>query len=678
MKILLAIYATIQSFYISAGDLPTDTLKIDEVIVTGTKTSRNIKEVPGRVSVIKADNIEFSAIQQADDLLRTVPGINVNRSTGIYSQRPVVTLRGLSGDEQSRTLVLINGVPVNTSDEGGVNWNRINPFDIERIEVFKGPGSSLYGSNAMGGVINIITKKPSQPQEVYGGLSYGTFNTLRQDLNIRIRNVNGYYGSVSQYYLQSDGYNNVPEPDRTPHDIPRSLDELSLSARVGNDSRQWLRWELQYDIFRDKRGEGYQVYTPGGCYRNFNTNSFRGSLTGGDGRTRYDMNVYYQLENYYDVNERLRGENYSRFDVNSFREDKGLLFSGSRNIFESNTLTAGFELKRGGIEGGDYFQTPRITSDDREIYDTVYNAGVISTIAAYVQDEHAFADNKIRIIGGLRLDRVVFDKGAFYSTDPWNTMPELKSNAWTAFSPRLGLRVNMVEDVSAYLSYSHGFRASILDDLTRTGWMWVGPKYANPDLGPESLDNFEMGVDILPLDELRISASFYYGEGKDFLYYIDTGDQIFGRPVYRRENVTGVALHGLEADVGYDLSDRFILLGSYTFASSKINSFTERPDLENKYLRYVPRHSASASLVMKSRYFNTSLLGFYKGEQFGDDANSRILDPYFTFDFQVSGKIRDNYMISLDIKDVFDNRQMENLYYLSPGRVITARTVIKF
>ncbi|MFW5886866.1 MAG: TonB-dependent receptor plug domain-containing protein, partial [Bacteroidota bacterium] len=274
-----------------AQDLTKDTLKLGEVVVTGTKTPRSLKEVPGRIDVINSKTIEISPAQQIDDILRYTPGINVNRSTGIYSQRPMVTLRGLSGDEQSRTLVLINGVPINTSDEGGVNWNRINQYDVERIEVFKGPGSSLYGDNAMGGVINIITKKPTKPQEVYGGISYGTYNTIRQDLNVRIRNDKGYYGSISQYYLKSDGYNNVVDSLRTPYDIDRSLEEISLSVKAGNDARKWLRWELQYDVFRDERGEGTQIYSPKGNYRNFNTNLFRGNLRGGDDKTKYDLNV---------------------------------------------------------------------------------------------------------------------------------------------------------------------------------------------------------------------------------------------------------------------------------------------------------------------------------------------------------------------------------------------------
>lgn len=659
-------------------DLTSDTLEIEEAVITGTKTLRSLKEVPGRVSVINTNAIEFTPAQQVDDILRFTPGINVNRSTGIYSQRPMVTLRGLSGDEQSRTLVLMNGVPINTSDEGGVNWNRINHYDVRKIEVFKGPGSSLYGNNAMGGVINIITKKPYKPQEVYGGVSYGTFNTIRQDLNVRIRTDKGYYATISQYFLKSDGYNNVPQEERTPYDIARSLEEISLSARAGNDQNNWFKWELQYDIFRDKRGEGTMIIVPEGVYRNFNTNLFRGNLQGGNETTGYDLNVFYQLENYYDVNERLRRGSYSRYDVNSFREDMGGIFNINHDIFENNTITAGFEIKQGSIEGGDYYQTPRTVNENTQIYDTVYNEGAINTLAGYIQDEHAFLDNKINLVLGLRFDHVTFNDGDYYSTDPWNTIPELKKHTWTEFSPRAGMRFNFIEEVSTYISYSHGFRASILDDLTRTGWMWVGPKYANPELGPESLDNFEIGADVMPSPNLTFSASAYYATGKDFLYYVATTDSLFGRPIYRRENVTNVSLNGFETSMSYDLMDGVNLRGSYTYANSKIDVFNERPELDNKYLKYVPSHTATISLFWKNDFVNTSIRGMYKGEQFGDDANTIVLDPYVTFDVHLSKQIFENYILSLDIQDLFDNKHMETINYISPGRIITARAAIKF
>lgn len=651
-----------------------DTIALDEIVVTATKTSRNLKDIPARISVISSGIIENTPLLQVDDILRFTPGINVNRSTGIYSQRPMVTLRGLSGNEQSRTLVLMNGVPINTSDEGGVNWNRINPYDIDRIEVFKGPGSSLYGNNAMGGVINLITRKPAESREIYAAVAYGTFNTVRQDLNIRVRTEKSFYGSVSQYFVKSDGYNNIPEEDRTAFDTERSLEEIGISARVGYDKNPWFNIEMQYDVFRDKRGEGYQIYIPEGCYRNFNTNLLRSNLKGGNEKTHYDLNLFYQMEHYYDVNERVRympaDTLYSRYDVNSYRQDMGSLFSISRELSENNTLTGGFEWKQGSIEGGDYYQT--------EPYDTVYNEGKIRTIAGYIQDEFAFYNNKIRLIAGLRYDRVTFTDGNFYTTDPWKDTPELKDHTWSEFSPRLGLRFNFIPKVSAYLSYSHGFRASILDDLTRTGWMWVGPKYANPELGPESINNYEAGIDVKPVVNMKVSASAYFAKGDDMLYYVSTGDSIFGRPIYIRENVTTVAMKGVEIELNYEVLNRVNILASYNYADSRIDAFAERPELIGKKLTYTPKHAASAALLWRNRIIDINIRGLYKSKQFGNDENTDIIDSYTTFDLQLSRSVNQIFFISLDIQDVFDNRHMETSEYISPGRVITGRIAVKF
>lgn len=667
----LACFALVSVPRVFSQENASDSLLLDEVVVTATKTMRNPREVPASIAVIRSRDIELTSLMQTDDILRFVPGINVNRTTGIYSQRPMITLRGLSGDEQSRTLVLINGVPVNTSDEGGVNWNRINQFDIDRIEIFKGPGSSLYGNNAMGGVINIITRKPSRPQEIFGAVTYGTFNTLRQDLNLRLRSDNGYYGTVSQYFLESDGYNNVPEDKRTPYDIARSLEEVSVSARAGYDGSTWLQWELQYDVFRDQRGEGYQIYNPEGCYRNFNSNLFRGNLRGGDNKTHYDLNLFYQMEHYYDINERLRGNNYSRYDVNSFRKDMGIFLNASQQLFPNNVFTGGVEVKRGSIEGGDYYLTSP--------YDTVYNEGVLTTYAAYIQEEQAFFENKIRLIAGLRYDRVSFSDGYYYTTSPWNTEgPEMKDNTWSSLSPRIGLRFNFLKEISAYLSYSHGFRASILDDLTRTGWMWVGPKYANPNLGPESINNYEAGIDVFPVTGMKISTSAYFAAGTDFLYYVATTDSLFGRPIYIRKNVTNVTIKGVEFEISYEPIAGLRFLSSYAFNESKIDKFTERPDLENKYLKYAPKHTASASILWSNKMVNAGIRSFYKSEQFSDDANTKKLDPYVTLDLLLSKEITRKLILSLDIQNVFNHRHMETADYLSPGRLINGRIALSF
>ena len=107
---------------------------------------------------------EGDPLLSVDDLLSIISGINTTRSGGIAEMQSQVSIRGLAGNEQGRTLVLLDGVPVNTSDDGSVNWNSLSLLPLQRIEVLKGPGSSLYGNHALGGVIHLITKQPTAPK----------------------------------------------------------------------------------------------------------------------------------------------------------------------------------------------------------------------------------------------------------------------------------------------------------------------------------------------------------------------------------------------------------------------------------------------------------------------------------------------------------------------------------
>jgi outer membrane receptor protein involved in Fe transport len=110
-----------------------------EVVISATRTEHFINDVPTRVNLVLPGIIRATPALTIDDYLTLVPGINISRSFGIFSHKSNVTMRGLSGKEQARVLVMIDGVPVNKSDGGSVNWNLLDPDMIDRIEVVKGP-----------------------------------------------------------------------------------------------------------------------------------------------------------------------------------------------------------------------------------------------------------------------------------------------------------------------------------------------------------------------------------------------------------------------------------------------------------------------------------------------------------------------------------------------------------
>ena len=134
-------------------------LSAPEYEIVGTRTSGMVQETPIRMEIISPRVITENPGQSIVATLDQLSGINMQSTMGIFSGNTTVSLRGLSGNDQGRTLILVDDIPLNKADAGNVNWNLINRENIEKIEVIKGPGPAVYGSSAMGGVISIMTKK---------------------------------------------------------------------------------------------------------------------------------------------------------------------------------------------------------------------------------------------------------------------------------------------------------------------------------------------------------------------------------------------------------------------------------------------------------------------------------------------------------------------------------------
>ncbi|MEX0680297.1 MAG: TonB-dependent receptor plug domain-containing protein, partial [Balneolales bacterium] len=412
--------------------------ELDEIEVTATKNVRALSKIPGRVDVIPQEYMDLNPSATVVDMLRSVSGVNTSSSLGFFTMRPAVTVRGLSGEEQSRTLVLIDGVPANNSDTGGVNWNSINTTNVKQVEIYKGPGSSLYGSNAMGGVINIISRRPQEPLSASAGISYGTFNTWRSNLSLSSQATDRLSVHLHGFYNNSDGYNTVPESERAEPDysVPRYVEDTGINARLDYTFNDLARVTASYDLFLNERGEGTVIEQPG-MYRKFDMNRAKLGIEGEQDDFRYMLNMYFQREDYFRVSERgTPGENYSRFNVESDRDDLGVTLNLFRDAGSNHSLTGGMELKIGSVDGGDFYQT----SDDE-----VINRGSMRFIAGYLQDEISMLDRKLHLLLGLRYDHATFYDGFFRSTDGVFFRGEplagfnddnIESNSWSMLSPR--------------------------------------------------------------------------------------------------------------------------------------------------------------------------------------------------------------------------------------------------
>jgi len=173
------------------------------------------------VTVITAEDIRHSASQTVDDILRQVPGFSLFRRSSSLVTHPTsqgVSLRGIGPSGASRALVLLDGVPINDPFGGWVSWNKIPLQAIEQIEVVRGGGSSVWGNYALSGVINIITRRPTERQALFEG-SYGNHNTTNLDLLVT-ETQEPLRVSLEGNFFNTEGYQTVDPSSRGKIDIP--------------------------------------------------------------------------------------------------------------------------------------------------------------------------------------------------------------------------------------------------------------------------------------------------------------------------------------------------------------------------------------------------------------------------------------------------------------------------
>ena len=164
----LLLFMGVLFFAITASAEEKNPMELEQIVVTATRTEMEASQAPASTSVVTRKDIEQRTILAPDEALNTLPGVFDTRGKGITDILSGINLRGMPGQE--RTLILLDGMPLNSAYTGNVQFGGLAPEDIRQIEVIRGPFSSLYGGYAMGGVVNILTKMPEKEEVTINGV----------------------------------------------------------------------------------------------------------------------------------------------------------------------------------------------------------------------------------------------------------------------------------------------------------------------------------------------------------------------------------------------------------------------------------------------------------------------------------------------------------------------------
>lgn len=672
-----------------------------EVVINATRDKEE-KDKPMRIEIIPVKRIEQAPVMNVPALLDYVSGINMSNTFGIFSSRAIVTMRGLPANDQSRTLVLLDGVPLNKADEGSVNWNMINKNNVESIKVIKGPGPAQYGSGAMGGAIDLTSRKPLKKFSGQAIVGYGTYNTFDANIDLSgilkdTSSINRFYWNLSGFGRKSDGY--ITEPDEYYDEedtilVPTFLQEINASAKIGYDFKNRQNVELKFGFFDDKRGNGVKVFEDYGAYSEHDTYSGAAKYSGSGKNFGWNTNIFYSHENYQRMYEYMNEGEYQLYEADSKRKDMGGQFSLTYDGFSRHNLMAGVDYKVGSVDGVDTYYTSS---------DIISNAGKMQIGSVFLQDEIFLLNRKLQINLGLRYDFSKYYDGLFtidypsYSIEFISAFEDMAmpERYWDAFCPRFSVQYKFSETDRTYLSVAKGFRAPILDDMTRTGKKKGTFKVANPDLKPELITSYEWGGDAEIFRNLSFGGSLYYSIGKDFMYYSSTGDSVnMGYkivPVLKKKNISKVEIYGLEVELKYELDQNFSVFANYAYThavikENDVNDPNVDYDLSGKFLTDIPDHKISAGINWSNRIVNTTFLYKFIGEQWINDLNI-VEDEYlFTdkypaysiFSIRLEKQLIKNLKVSLNIENLFDKIYTDSNAQQCPGRFIMGSVYFTF
>ena len=598
---------------------PGSPVTMDEVVVTGTRSEEKVERIPAHVTVIDQEDIKNSSAKNVPDLLRSQEGIVV-RDLLANGKSAQVDLRGFGEAAPYNNLVLVDGRRVNEIDLSGVDWTQIPLDQIERIEIVRGTGTVLYGDNAVGGVINIITKTPSDRFAFSAGATAGSYGRNKEHVSVSGGQgplAASFYGSYDSThgYRENNDYRAKDAGGKLVYDAasflslnvsgsyhtddyglpgPLTKDQLSVNRRASLDPLDKAETEDGYlklgsDVFFGNWGNLVTDLS----YRNRDSKSdFPDSL--------FPYVIDSQIETY--------GFTPRYVHKSDVMGHKNTLITGADFYWIDQDLKtySGFLSSSTTLTG--------LADISRDSY------------GLYVNDDFSVLENLILTLGA-RHEKAEYDLHqrdlSAFPLAPLDETVEESENAYTA-----GLTWLYSGKSALFGRYNRSFRFPLTDELVLFDYV-AGRIRVNPDLKPQTGDHYEVGARHFFTPYLQANITFYRAEIKDEIF--------FNKATFTNENYDQTLHQGIEVGAKADFFEWLTLYGNYAYEKA---TFRDGP-FDGKDIPAVPRtkfnlgfriHDVIPNLVFSADYF-------YVAESFliSDQANRfEKLESYYTINLRLS------------------------------------------
>lgn len=489
------------------------------MVVTATRTESKMVDVPVNTTVISAEKIADRHYLDVADVLKDVPGATVmDTGVGAYEKKVV-----LNGDE--RVLVLVDGKRVNidmgTMSRASYDLNQMPDVSlIERIEVVKGHGGALYGSDAVGGVVNIITKKVDHS---YGKVSMGFGSHQARDAKAMYTIKEGKTGvmvAASKYKQGYHEYKDAKTEANKRWPAASTYENEKVSVKLSQELSETSNLELGYDFSKFEGVRSYSTKAKSASFSNKKTNDFY---------AKYDWTVNDKDQGFIQLY-RNKYDYYNAGDM--YETDTGFEAQQNITLSDNNRLVVGASYRKA-----------------KALNATSYTAEKsINNKAVFVSDQWEFAPSWT-LDAGVRYDK--------HSTAGSKT-------TWSA-----GLNKKFDENSHAYFNWGQVFKAPTLDDLYYYSYYYddrnkyTYESYGNPNLKPEKGDTWTIGYGTKIADKTSVNISYFQSKLEDAIDWDTTNSDNASVSIVR--NVDKQKKNGMELSVAHELNDNWDLEASYTY-----------------------------------------------------------------------------------------------------------------
>jgi len=641
---------------------------VESMVVTGRRTETRLSETPQKIEIVDARDIERSVAADVTDLLKKNSGVEVVQYSGVLSGIGIRGFRPETSGLNKRSLLLIDGRP-----SGVTNLSTLLLDNVERIEVLKGPASSIYGASAMGGVVNVITRQSRGPLNGGGRIGFGRYNTTEFG-----GHAGGSLGPRVDFDVNGSAFNQRDD-FRMGNGVVRAATSYKAydgSARAGFDLAAAWRVDGRVSVYRGK-----DINTPGDVFAGL-TSQGRKDLerTGADLRVSGSLGRHLLSGTFFTADEQNHTENVTTTNpldlpylpYLTFENAlgwSGLQLKDAWRWSSPNSLVIGLDVERATSESRSYARTgdpiAPFSANSRK-----------HTLGLYAENTLRLAQGRTVLSAGGRIDRISVET----VDTPFKTNFRPSTTTFNVFNPSVGVKQQIADGVRLHATAGRAFVPADASALTGYTTNIVGGRtqinQGNPDLKPEHSVSGDAGVELSAAASL-VDVTYFRTSVKDRV----VSNVLISNPpppdpiVLTAVNTLGARIAGMDVDVAHRISPMVSLFGNATHYFSRREQL---PTTGERNILNVATDTVRAGLdldigALSSRFSARYVHG--RQDQDFNLAGSPVVNypDFVVVDLSAMYRVRPQHAVLLSVNNLFDRYYYEKKGYPLQGVGVTLK-----